>query len=112
VGGNFVQEPAGTLVIELGGTDAAPTFGQLASTAGTVTLAGSLNATSTVVPPVGSAFEVLDNEGNAAISGTFAGLAEGATFAVTVGETTMTFRITYHGTDDDGNQNVLITRIA
>jgi hypothetical protein len=112
VGGNIVQQPGGTLAIALGGTDAAPTFGQSLSTTGTATLAGSLNVTSTVVPPVDSAFEVLDNEGDSPISGTFAGLAEGATFTVTVGATTMTFRITYHGTDDDGNQNVLITRIA
>jgi uncharacterized repeat protein (TIGR03803 family) len=112
VGGNFVQQPAGTLTIELGGTDAAPTFGQLVSTTGTVVLAGSLRVTSTVVPAVGSAFEVLDNQGDSPISDTFAGLPEGSTFTVTVGKTMMTFQITYHGADADGNQNVLITRIA
>jgi hypothetical protein len=112
VGGNIVQQPAGTLAIELGGTDAAPTFGQLVSATGTVALAGHLQVTSTVVQAVGSAFEVLDNERDLPISGTFAGLAEGATFTVKRGITKMTFKVTYAGTDDDGDQNVLITRTA
>jgi hypothetical protein len=112
VGGNFVQQPAGTLTIELGGTDAAPTFGQLVSTTGTVALAGNLTVSSTVVPAVGTSCALLDSEGGAALSGTFANLAEGATFTVTKGTATMTFQISYVGTDDDGNQNVLITRIA
>jgi hypothetical protein len=77
-----------------------------------VGLAGHLRLTATVVPAVGSAFEVLDNEGDLPVGGTFIGLAEGATFKAKVGTKTMTFQITYAGTDDDGNQNVLITRIA
>jgi hypothetical protein len=112
VGGNFVQQPAGTLAIELRGTEAAPTFGQLVSTRGAVTLADLLRVTSTVVSRVGTSFEVLDNAGNSPIGGAFAGLAEGATFTVKAGGTTMTFQITYARADDDGNQNVLITRIA
>jgi hypothetical protein len=112
VSGSFTQASTGTLTIKLGGTATAPSFGQLVSTAGTVSLAGHLNVTSTVVPAVGSAFELLDNEGNSAISGTFTGLLEGATFTVTAGMKTMTFQITYAGTDTDGNQNVFITRIA
>jgi uncharacterized repeat protein (TIGR03803 family) len=112
VNGSFTQQPTGTLTIALGGSNKRPTFGQVVSTTGTVALAGGLKVTSTVVPAVGSAFEVLDNGGNSAISGTFAGLAEGATFTVTAGGTTMTFQIMYAGTDADGNQNVLITRIA
>jgi uncharacterized repeat protein (TIGR03803 family) len=111
VNGSFTQAATGTLTIELGGTDAAPTFGQLVSTSGTVTLAGSLQVTSTVVPAVGHSFAILDNEGDSATSGTFAGLPEGATFQVKTGTTTMTFKITYTGTDTDGNQNVLLKRI-
>jgi hypothetical protein len=87
---------------------------QVVSTTGTVTLAGSLQFTVGLVG-VGSAFELLDNEGNSAISGTFAGLPEGATFKVKVrsivGWTTMTFQVTYVGTDTDGSNNVLVTRI-
>jgi hypothetical protein len=111
VGGNFVQQRVGTLTIGLGGTKAAPTIGQLVSTAGTVALAGNLQVTCTVMPGSGSSFEILDNGGNSAISGHFAGLREGSRFRVTAGTTTRTFQITYAGTDDDGNQNVLITRI-
>jgi uncharacterized repeat protein (TIGR03803 family) len=112
VGGNFVQQPAGALTIELAGTDTAPTTGQLVSTSGTVMLAGTLDVVSTIVPAVGSSFEILDNQGNSAIGGTFKGLPEGSTFTVKNGMTTMTFQITYAGTDDDGNQNVILTRIA
>ena len=61
---------------------------------------------------MGTAVELLGNGGNAAVSGTFASLPEGSTFTVTAGGTTMTFQITYAGTDADGNENVLITRIA
>jgi uncharacterized repeat protein (TIGR03803 family) len=105
--GNFTQQFTGTLTIELGGTDTTPTFGQLISPTGTVALAGHLNVTG-VVPAVGSLFEVLDNQGGSVISGIFKGLPEGATF----GDGAPTFQITYAGTDADGNQNVIITRIS
>jgi hypothetical protein len=61
---------------------------------------------------VGSSFEILDNEGDSAIAGTFAGLPEGTTFKVKKGTKTMTFQLTYAGTDADGNENVIITRIS
>jgi uncharacterized repeat protein (TIGR03803 family) len=112
VNGNFTQTSAGTLTIELGGTATSPTVGQLVSSTGTVALAGNLHVTSTVVPAVGSSFEVLDNEGSATISGTFTGLPEGATFTVQKGTKTMTFQITYAGTDTDGKQNVILKRTA
>jgi uncharacterized repeat protein (TIGR03803 family) len=112
VSGSFTQTSTGALTIDMGGTHTAPTIGQLVSTTGTVTLAGSLTVTSTVLPAVGSSFEILDNEGNSALSGTFAGLPEGATFKVKVGSKTMTFQITYAGTDTDGGNNVVITRTA
>jgi hypothetical protein len=112
VSGSFTQASTGTLTIELGGTDTSPTFGQLVSTTGKVALAGSLDMTSTVVPAVGSAFELLDNEGGSTINGTFAGLSAGATFDVTVGTTVMKFKITYAGKDADGKRNVVITRTS
>jgi hypothetical protein len=107
--GSFTQASTATLAIQLGGANAAPTFGQVVSTTGTVTLAGTLQVTSTVVPAVGSSFEILANQGNAAIGGTFTGLAEGGTFTVKSGSTTMTFRISYLG---NGGNNVVITRIS
>jgi uncharacterized repeat protein (TIGR03803 family) len=112
VSGSFTQSSTGTLAIQLGGSNSAPTFGQLVSTTRSVTLGGKLSVTSTVVPTVGSSFEVLDNEGNSAISGTFANLPEGATFTVKKGTTTMTFKISYVGSDGDGSKNVVITRIS
>jgi uncharacterized repeat protein (TIGR03803 family) len=110
VGGSFTQTSTGSLTIELAGTVKKPIFGQVVSTTGTVALGGSLNVTSTVVPAVGSAFELLDNEGNSAISGIFAALSEGSTFMVTVRTTKMTFQIAYAGTDSDGRHNLVITR--
>jgi hypothetical protein len=113
-GSSFTQASTGTLNIQMGGSNSAPTIGEIVSTTGTVTLDGSLNVTSTVVPAVGSggSFAILDNEGNSTINGTFMGKGQGATFTVKKGSTTMTFQITYVGTDSDGSQNVIITRIA
>jgi uncharacterized repeat protein (TIGR03803 family) len=112
VNGSYTQPLAGTLTIEMGGTDASPTIGQLVSTTGTVALAGKLDVTCTVVPAVGSAFELLDNEGGAFIGGAFKGLTEGLTFKVKVGTKTMKFKISYAGKDADGKKNVTITRIS
>ncbi len=107
--GSFTQGSTATLTIQLGGTNSSPTFGQVVSTSGTVTLGGKLNVTSSVVPAVGSPFKILANQGGSPISGTFSGLAEGSTFTVKSGTTTMTFQITYKG----GNGNdVVITRIS
>jgi hypothetical protein len=112
VGGSFTQSATGTLTTGLGGTDASPTVGQVLSTTGTVALGGSLQVASTIVPALGSSFEILDNGGNSTVGGSFTGLPEGSTFTVTVGGTTMMFQITYAGTDADGKQNVVITRTA
>jgi hypothetical protein len=109
VGGSFTQGSSGTLTIQLGGTSSTPTFGQVVSTSGTVTLDGTLKVTATAAPAVGSALTVLNNQGGSAVSGTFAGLPEGATFAVTAKGATMTFQISYVGGDGD---DVVITRVA
>ena len=70
---------------------------------GTVSLCGG-NLHVTIVsgaPTVGQTFTIIDNDGTDAVSGTFAGLPEGATFQVG----TTTFAISYHG--GDGNDVVL-----
>jgi hypothetical protein len=110
VNGSFTDS-AGTFTIQIGGTSADPTFVQVVSTSGSIVLGSSLKVTSTVIPPLGSKFEILDNAGNSPINGIFAGLAEGSTFTVKVGITTMTFKISYLGSDADGSNNVVITRI-
>jgi hypothetical protein len=112
VSGNFTESSTGKLTLQMGMVGSSTEMGSLVSTTGTESLAGSLQVTATAVPAVGSSFAILDNEGNAAISGTFAGLPEGATFTVTTGGTTMTFQISYVGSDADGSQNVVLTRIS
>jgi hypothetical protein len=109
VNGAFAQTSTGTLTEQIGGTASKPTFGSIVSTSA-VSLGGTLNVTSTVVPAVGSSFEIVNNGSAAPISGTFAGLPEGATFTVKVGATTMTFKISYVG--GPGGKNVVLTRIS
>jgi hypothetical protein len=109
VKGAFTQTSAGSLVEQVGGTSSSPTFGGIVST-GKVSLDGTLSVTSTVVPAVGSSFEVINNGAGSAISGTFTGLPEGATFTVKVGSTTMTFKISYVG--GPGGKNVVLTRVS
>src|SRR5262249_40018087 len=57
----------------------------------------------TFVPPLGSSFVIVNNHSSDPISGTFAGLAEGATFTASGAS----FLITYQG--GDGN-DVVVTR--
>jgi hypothetical protein len=118
VRGSFTQTATGTLNVQMDGPHTSPQLGHVVSTTGTVVLGGRLNVTF-VGPPliayrppaVGRSFELLDNEGGSAVSGIFKGLPAGSTFKVKGGKKTMVFQITYVGTDTDGNQNVLITRI-
>jgi hypothetical protein len=106
VTGSYSDTSTATVTFQLGGTNSVPTFGQITSGAsGTVTLASTLKVTSTVTPAIGTSFEIINNQGAGAVSGTFAGLPEGATF--TVG--TMTFEISYVG--GTGN-DVVIKRTA
>ncbi len=81
-----------SLKIELAG---AAQFDRVSVT-GTVSLGGATLDTALLAgfnPPTGTAFLIVDNDGTDAISGTFAGLSEGA--IVTAG--TNRFSITYHG---------------
>jgi hypothetical protein len=103
VAGNFTLAAGATLNIQMGGTNATPTIGHVAAT-GTVTLAGKLNMTSTVLPALHSKFTLVNNQGSNPISGTFAGLPEGSTFKVNGA----TYKISYLG----GNgRSVVVTRI-
>jgi autotransporter-associated beta strand protein len=89
--------------VELAGTAAGTGYDQVALT-GTVNLAGANLAVSPINgfdPNPGDSFTILANDGSDAIGGTFAGLAQGATFSA--GSTQ--FRINYTG--GDGNDIVL-----
>jgi hypothetical protein len=110
VRGSFTETSTGTVTIQLGGSATTPKIGRLTTgVSGGVRLAGALVVTSTVVPDVGTGFTILDNQSSSAVSGTFAGLGQGATFTVTVKGAVMTFRISYVG--GTGN-DVTLKRIS
>jgi autotransporter-associated beta strand protein len=79
-----------------------PGYDQLLVT-GTVALGNaSLHVTSVLVLPPDGRFTIIDNDGGDPVIGTFAGLAEGATFQV---ESGARFSVSYQG--GDGNDVVL-----
>ena len=92
-----------TFAVELGGIAPGAGGHDQVKVAGTVALAGSL-ALSQIggfKPPTGSTFTIIDNDGVDAVTGTFADLANGASFS-SGGET---YQISYTG--GDGNDVVL-----
>jgi Ca2+-binding RTX toxin-like protein len=95
---------AARLEIEIGGTQAGVGGYDRVKVKGTVDVSDAILDLSLIggfVPSPGKSFKILANDGDDAIVGTFAGLAEGATFKVDG----TTFRITYQG--GDGNDVVL-----
>src|SRR5262245_10202029 len=98
------------LSIALNGTTADTQYSQL-NVVGMVDLTGvDLVLSGTYQPAIGDSFRVVNNDGTDAITGTFNGLADGTTFTTTVGGTTTTFQISYHG--GDGNDVVLVVLIG
>lgn len=86
---------AGTYEAEIGGTTACTQYDQMKVT-GTVDLTGGTleaSAYSSYVPKAGENYTIIENDGTDAVTGTFAGLAEGATF--TIGGQVL--RISYRG---------------
>ncbi|MEK6259848.1 MAG: Ig-like domain-containing protein [Planctomycetota bacterium] len=81
--GNLTQTTTGTLFVQLGGTTPGTQYDRVAVT-GSVAVAGTLNVSfvSGFVPALGSTFLLIDNDAVDAVSGTFAGLAQGATITV------------------------------
>jgi hypothetical protein len=101
VNGGFDLFAAGDVKIEIDGLSAGIQHDQIIVN-GAVALAGLLDINLlTYVPSNGDQFTILLNDDVDAVSGTFAGLAEGATFL----EGATTFQITYAG--GDGNDVVL-----
>ena len=96
---NHVQEP--TMAVDIQGTTPGTGYDQVSVT-GTVTLNNpTLKLTLLGVPSEGQTFTIISNDGVDAISGTFSGLAEGATLTASG----VTFQISYVG--GDGNDVVL-----
>jgi hypothetical protein len=55
---------------------------------------------------------ILENQGNSAISGQFAGLPEAGDLTFAANGTTMVFQISYVGAGTYGNNNITITRVS
>jgi hypothetical protein len=93
----------GTYLAQIGGTTACTGYDQLQVSNTADVSNGTLQLTliNGFTPTVGQSFEVIDNTGSNPITGTFSGLAEGATF--TSGG--YTFQISYKG--GDGNDVTL-----
>lgn len=97
--GNLTFVSGSTYEFELGGTTAGTGYDQINVT-GTVTLgSGTLDVIlhGGFKPTNGQKFTIIANDGSDAVSGTFTGLAEGATFT----DEGVTYRISYVG--GDGN---------
>lgn len=96
----------GTYQAELGGTIACTGYDQLKVT-GTVDLGTATTLTTSLYggfkPAAGNTFTIIDNDLADAVTGTFTGMAEGATFTVDG----YVFKISYVG--GDGNDVVLTT---
>lgn len=104
--GNFTQTAFGTLTVQ-SNLAAGLAAGRITTTNGRAALAGKvvMSMLGATKPAVGAKMMLVDNTGAAAISGLFAGMAEGAT--VTFGG--MKFRISYKG--GTGN-DVVLTRLS
>jgi len=82
LGSGSVSFGAGsTFSVELNGTTVGTEYDRLA-VAGAVTLGGTLSVSLGFTPSLGSIFTILSNDGADAVAGTFAGLPEGASFAL------------------------------
>jgi sugar lactone lactonase YvrE len=79
------------------------------ATASSYTASGALTFALNFSPTPGQQLLLVNNTGAGAISGTFTGLAEGATRTATYGGNTFTFRISYVG--GTGN-DITLTRVA
>jgi autotransporter-associated beta strand protein len=104
--GALTLAPTSNFLVDINGTTAGTQYDQL-NVKGTVTISGS-NLVVTVggTLTLGDKYTIINNDGMDAVSGTFAGLAEGATFS-SGGDS---FRISYQG--GDGNDVVLTSVTA
>ena len=105
---NYVVSASGTLRININGTNVGSHYSQVAvrnGNSGTVTLAGALNVIASPGLATNTVFTIIDNDGADAVSGTFAGLANNATFF----QSGYAWRVSYVG--GDGN-DVTLTILA
>jgi parallel beta-helix repeat protein len=104
--GNLTLTSGSTVNIELNGPTPGTQHDQLNVT-GTVNLGGaSLNVTTGYAVPNGTSFVIVNNDGTDAVTGTFAGLPQNATFNVSG----TTFQINYAG--GSNSNDVVLTATA
>jgi len=89
---DVTMQAGSTLGAEIDGTTFGIDYGVVAVTGG-ISLSGDLDVTLEYIPQVGDLFFIMVNDGSDAISGTFAGLSDGALFFVG----SQAFRISYFG---------------
>jgi hypothetical protein len=105
VSGSLTLSASATFAVTLNGTD--PDSYSSVHTSGPLDLGGSsLSLTLGFTPDVGDSFTLLSSDDSSAVTGTFAGLDEGAVFS----QNGMTFQITYQG-GPRGN-SVVLTRLT
>ncbi|MFM8496009.1 MAG: beta strand repeat-containing protein, partial [Planctomycetia bacterium] len=101
--GNLAFDPATTLLVGIGSLDPVTGYEQFTvDPFGTVVLdSAALSVSANIPVPLGTILTLIDNQGSSPVSGTFAGLPEGATIADSRG----VFKISYVG--GDGNDVTL-----
>jgi hypothetical protein len=105
VAGEIALSRSATFRATLDGTD--PDRYSQVRAAGPIDLGGStLSLTLGFTPEVGDCFTLLSSDDSSAVTGTFAGLDEGAVFS----QGGLTFRITYQG--GPAGNSVVLTRVA
>lgn len=106
--GNVSLNSQTVLLIKLNGNTVGTGYDQIKVT-GAVDLNGCVllpTPLNNFNPAIGDVYQIIDNDGSDAITGTFTGIAEGAIFTT---PNNIKFRVSYHG--GDGN-DVTIKRIA
>ena len=107
---DYDLQSGATLEIEIDGTTVGTQYDRV-DVSGTVDLAGTLDVVLGYAPEVGDAFMIIDNDAGEAVSGSFAGLAEGDTFSETYDSTDYEFKVYYAANNvgglGDGNDVVL-----
>jgi hypothetical protein len=101
--GNITWVKGAIYSFDLGGTTACTEYDQINVNGAVVLGDGTLSIVSygAFVPQVGNVFTIIDNDSSDAVTGTFDGLAEGATFT----QNGVVFKISYVG--GDGNDVTL-----
>ena len=101
--GDYVQGANGALGMEI--NSAPPTTQDHLDVTGAVSLGGTLHVSLGFTPAIGTTFNLINNDGTDAVTGTFAGLPQGALLTAN----NVPLQIAYNG--GDGN-DVTLTRIA